>query len=192
MSKLNLKHILLMDDHVCPWWLAVTFDNPLRRFIHNPDKIFNGWLSSGQTAIDLGCGMGYFSIALARRVGDTGRVIAVDLQDKMLQAVQRRATKAGLAARLQLQRCQPETLNLQVQADFILAFWMVHEVPDTRRFLQEVRAALKPDGRFLLVEPLLHVSAANFQRTLDLAGQVGLQLAASPAVNLSRAALLTR
>ena len=191
MIKLNLKHMLLMDDHVCPWWLCYTFDNPLRRLLHNPEKMLCEWIKPGQTVIDIGCGMGYFTLPMARLVGPAGRVIAVDLQDKMLQAVQRRAAKAGLAARIQFQPCQPDTLNLQVQADFILAFWMVHEVPDTRHFLQEVRAALKPDGRFLLVEPRLHVPAANFQRTLDLAGLVGLQLAASPAVKLSRAALLT-
>jgi ubiquinone/menaquinone biosynthesis C-methylase UbiE len=191
MNKQTLRRKLLLDDHVCPWWLAFTFDNPLRRFIHNPAKIFNGWLSNGQTAIDLGCGLGYFSIAMAQRVGQSGRVIAVDLQAKMLQTVEQRAVRAGLQDRIQRQRCQPTTLGLQTQADFILAFWMVHEVPDTRRFLEEVRGLLKPAGRFLFVEPIIHVPAATFQHTLDLAGQVGLQLSAQPAVNFSRAALLT-
>lgn len=191
MIKDNLKRFLLKGEHVCPWWLMFTFDNPLRPFIHNPDKMLNGWLSSGQTAIDLGCGMGYFSIAMAQRVGEMGQVIAVDVQDKMLQAVQRRAMHADLQSRIRLHRCQPETLNLHESADFILAFWMVHEVPDTLRFLEEVRALLKPTGHFLLVEPILHVSRAKFYHTLDLAGQVGLKLATEPPVKLSRAALLT-
>ena len=79
---------------VCPWWLCFTFDNPLRRLIHNPKRSCgSGWRR--QTAIDIGCGMGYFSLPMARLVGDTGRVIAVDLQDRMLH----RAAAAGRAGR---------------------------------------------------------------------------------------------
>ncbi len=57
------------SGNVCPWWLCPTFDNPLRRLIHNPDRILAGLVRPGEIALDLGCGMGYFSIPLARLVG---------------------------------------------------------------------------------------------------------------------------
>lgn len=185
----KVRHVLLMDDHVCPWWLCFTFDNPLRRLIHNPDKILRDWIAPGQTVIDVGCGMGYFSLPMARLVGNSGRVIAVDLQAQMLDRLQRRAERAGLKSRIQPHRCQSDTLALSEPADFVLTFWMVHEVPNQAAFLREVRNLLKPNAHYLLVEPVLHVAAADFQQTVHTAQAAGLRLVARPAVNLSRTVL---
>jgi ubiquinone/menaquinone biosynthesis C-methylase UbiE len=188
MSK-RVGRSLLIDDRVCPWWLCFTFDNPLRRLIHNPEQIVREWLAPGQTAIDIGCGMGYFSLPMARLVGDAGRVVAVDLQDPMLRQLQRRAAKAGLQSRIQPHRCQPDTLAISEPADFVLTFWMVHEVRNKAAFLQEIRHLLKPAAHYLLVEPKLHVGAADFQKTVEIARAVGLNPAAQPTVGLSRAVL---
>ena len=74
------------SPHVCPWWLCYSFDNPLRRLIHNPQRILSPYIKQGMTVLDAGCGMGYFSIGMAKMVGDSGKVIAVDLQQKMLDS----------------------------------------------------------------------------------------------------------
>src|SRR5450759_4723487 len=79
-----IKKILLTDKHICPWWLAYIFDNPLRSWLHNTRKILAPYLREGMTAVDIGCGMGFFSRGMAKIVGDGGRVISVDLQQKML------------------------------------------------------------------------------------------------------------
>lgn len=100
----RLRTLLSMDDHVCPWWLAYTFDNPLRRILHPPEKVLSGLVSQGQTVLDIGCGMGHFSIGMARMVGESGRVIALDLQDQMLDRVRRRAEKQRLSDRLILHK----------------------------------------------------------------------------------------
>jgi ubiquinone/menaquinone biosynthesis C-methylase UbiE len=81
------------DHHVCPWWLAYTFDNRLRRLIHNPQKILSGYVQEGMTVMDIGCGMGYFTLGLAELVGDAGQVLAVDLQQQMLDIMMKRATQ---------------------------------------------------------------------------------------------------
>jgi ubiquinone/menaquinone biosynthesis C-methylase UbiE len=188
MSK-RMGRNLAMDDRVCPWWLCFTFDNPLRRLIHNPEQIVREWIAPGQTAIDIGCGMGYFSLPMARLVGDTGRVVAVDLQDPMLHQLQRRAVRAGLQSRIQPHRCQPDALAISEPADFVLTFWMVHEVRNKPAFLREIRHLLKPAARYLLVEPQLHVGAADFQKTVEIACGVGLTPVAQPKVGLSRAVL---
>ena len=65
-------------------------DNPIRRIIHSPDKILGGYIEPGQTVLDLGCGSGTFTIAMARMVGEAGRVIAVDLQDESSRWLKRR------------------------------------------------------------------------------------------------------
>ena len=58
-------------SHVCPSWCGFFIDNPLRRLIHNPTKIFGPYVQPGMTVMDVGCGMGLFSIAMgsARRAG---------------------------------------------------------------------------------------------------------------------------
>jgi ubiquinone/menaquinone biosynthesis C-methylase UbiE len=91
----------MKEHHVCPWWLAYTFDNPLRRLIHRTAAMFHGLVEEGMTVLDIGCGMGYFSIALAKIVGPRGLVIAVDLQPQMLNILRKRAEKAGMVDRIQ-------------------------------------------------------------------------------------------
>jgi ubiquinone/menaquinone biosynthesis C-methylase UbiE len=158
--------------------------------IHNPDRILAGLAQPGDTVLDLGCGMGYFSISLARMVGPRGRVICVDLQQQMLAAVRRRAERAGVADRIQLHQPRGADLGLTETAAFALAFWMLHEVPDQTEFLTQVRANLIPGGRLLIVEPRLHVSGAAFERSKQAASQAGLRPARWPSIAVSRAVLL--
>ena len=105
---------------VCTWWIAYTFDNPLRRLIHKPQKVLGNFVKEGMTVMDLGCGMGHFSIGMAGLVGGTGRVIAVDLQQKMLDVMERRAQRAGLADRILPHLCQADDIGIEEQADFVL------------------------------------------------------------------------
>jgi ubiquinone/menaquinone biosynthesis C-methylase UbiE len=81
------------------------------------------------TAMDIGCGMGFCSIAMARMVGNEGKVISVDLQQKMLDVLLKRARKAGVAERIETHRCEADSLGVDTAVDFVLAFMMVHEVP---------------------------------------------------------------
>jgi len=187
-----LDKALYRGQHTCPWWLCFTFDNPLRRRLQNPDLILNGLVQQGQTALDIGCGMGYFSLALARAVGPAGKVICIDMQDKMLETAGRKAERAELSKVMQFHRCTADNLGLKVTADFALAFWMVHEVRDRRKFLGEVRDLLKAGGTFLIVEPKLHVAAADFNETVSQAVALGFEVAARPVISMSRAVLFKK
>ncbi len=69
---------------VCPWWLCFTFDNPLRKLLHDPEAILRPYVHEGDRVIDIGPGMGYFTIPLAQLVGAQGRVTAIDIQSKCL------------------------------------------------------------------------------------------------------------
>ncbi len=178
--------------HVCPWWLAYTFDNPLRSLIHKPEKIFAGLVREGMTVMDIGCGMGFFTIGLAEIVGESGRVIAVDLQQQMLDITVRRATKKGLAGRIITHRAESGALGCTTTVDFVLAFWMVHEVPDPASFFREVTALLKPGAGLLYAEPVFHVSKEKFKNILAAAESSGLQKTGSPAIRFSHAALLEK
>jgi len=180
------------NNRVCPWWLCYSFDNPLRRLFHDPERLLGPYVKLGMTAVDIGCGMGYFTLGLARLAGPEGKVIAVDLQERMLAALESRARRAGLAERIVLHRCRPDSLGVDGPADFALAFWMAHEVPDKPRFFREIFTLLKAEGRLLLVEPKIHVAGRSFERTLTVCRETGLQLLEEPAISLSRAALMRK
>ena len=182
---------LINQKHVCPWWLCFTFDNPLRRIFHDPIEILSPYVHQGDTAIDIGPGMGYFSIPMAELVGSAGRVTAIDIQPKMLSALISRAQKKGISDRIKTHLANPDSIGFHEKADFILAFWMVHEVPDQRRLFSEIRNMMKPEGLFLMVEPLIHVSTKNFSRSIETAKEVGFLIKESPKISMSRSALFT-
>jgi len=188
---MSLIDKLLWRTGTCPWWLCFTFYNPLRRIIQNPESILQGLVHKGDKVLDIGCGMGYFSLPLAGMVGSSGNVICVDLQDKMLEAVRRKATKAGLIKIMEFQKCAPDTLGLTENADFALAFWMMHEVQNKQKFFQEVWGSLRDGGTFLIVEPELHVTRAAFEVTVSTALAAGFKILSRPSVKISMAALLT-
>lgn len=180
-----------MRPHICPWWGGYFIDNRFRRLLHRPEQILAPYVKPGMTAMDFGSGMGYFAIPMARLVGDEGRVIAVDLQQEMLDVLYRRATKACVANRILCHRCEADSIGIQARVDFALAFYSAHEVPDLRRLMSQLRACLRHGGRLLLVEPVGHVSASDFRATVCLAEEAGLVLHDRPAICLSRAVLLS-
>gem|GEM_PF-284771 len=191
MSKIG-DLLFMRKHHVCPRWLCFTFDNRIRRLLQDPDRIMNSFIQPGDTVVDVGPGIGFFTIPMARLVGDGGRVIAVDIQEKMLKALLERAHKAGVSNRIRTVLAGPVSLNVTVSADFMLAFWMAHEVPDQERFFAELHAILKEGGRFLLAEPKLHVVKTQFDRSVSLAQTSGFELLDRPAISLSHAALFIK
>lgn len=178
--------------HVCPWWFAYTFDNPLRRWLHPPGPVLGAWVLPGMTALDVGCGIGHFTLGMAHLVGPSGRVIATDLQQRALDAVRRRAARAGLSDRITTHRCAPDRLGIPGPVDFALAFWMAHETPSQTGLFAELAGILRPGGRLLVAEPRFHITARDFERTYEAAALTGLVLAEKPAVRASHAALFER
>lgn len=187
-----LDLIFVRNKHVCPWWICWSFDNIFRKLIQNPDKILKPYIKDGATILDVGPGMGYFTIPLARMAGTDGRVIAADIQEKMLNALKKRAEHFAVGNRVVLKLSSPDSLDVKEKVDFILAFWMVHEVPDKKRFLNELFSVLKDKGIFLLAEPVFHVSQANFHETVQLAVQAGFNLRESPKIFMCRSALFNK
>ena len=186
------RDVRLGGGDVCSASHAGWLSTPVRRLFQSPSRLLTGLVGPGDTAVDFGCGPGFFTLPMAEMVGPEGRVVAVDLQAEMLEKLRLRAERAGLAARIRLHQCAADTIGQVEPADFALAFYMVHEVPDAEHFLREVHGVLKEGGRLLLVEPKAHVSAAAFRKTEDVAGTIGLKPLSRPRVRLSRATLFAR
>ena len=184
-----------MRDHTCPPWVGRLLLTPLRRLVENPEKILEPFVREGMVVLEPGCAMGYFTLPLARMVGPEGRVIAVDIQPRMLASLDRRARKAGLVDRIEIREAGPAGLgidDLAGSADFCTVIHMAHEVPDLDRFFNQVSVTLKPGGRALLMEPGRHVTEDEFEMSLSAAAAAGLRKIESPHVRGDRKALFER
>ena len=147
------------------------------------------------TVLEPGPGMGFFTLPLARLVGTTGRVIAVDLQPKMIANLKRRAAKANLLEQIDVRVTSAETMELgdiDNTVDFTLAFAVVHEFPDAAKFFCEAARACKPGALLLLAEPSGHVNGENFAAQLVAASAAGFAVKDRPAIPRSLAALFTK
>jgi ubiquinone/menaquinone biosynthesis C-methylase UbiE len=184
-----------MSKRVCPWWLGYFLASPLRRWLDDPEEILETYVREGMTVLEPGPGMGFFTTELARRVGANGRVVAVDLQPKMLHGLRRRLQKSGLADRVDARLASADSLGLDDlprKVDFILAYAVVHEMPSSRAFFNQAAIAAKPGARLLLVEPKGHVSPEEFEGELQDAAQAGFVLSGHPKLPRGRAALLEK
>jgi ubiquinone/menaquinone biosynthesis C-methylase UbiE len=184
-----------MAGRVCPHWAGYLLINPLRKLFENPNKILGPFVKEGMTVLEPGCGMGYFTLPLARMVGPTGRIIAVDIQPKMLSALRRRAKKDGFLDRIELRHIRDDGLgvkDLSGMVDFAVALHVVHEVPDQASFFSEVWDVLKQGSKLLVVEPKGHVSQDKFAASVAAAENVAFVSEALPTKVGDRVALLIK
>jgi len=177
---------------VCPVEKAGSLDNSLRRWFQNPQKILKPYIKEGMIALDLGCGPGFFSIEMARMVGKSGRIIASDLQEGMLQKLRDKIQGTELEKRIIFHKCGENQIGVSENVDFVLAFYMVHEVPNKEAFFKEIASILKPNGQLFIVEPPFHVSKKAFEETVRTAQDAGLAPIERPKILLSKAVLLKK
>ncbi len=147
------------------------------------------------TVLEPGPGMGFFTIPLARLVGSSGHVVAVDLQPKMIDGLKRRAAKASVLDRIDARLSSAESMgvgDLAATVNFTLAFAMVHELPDAGKFFNEVAVSSRPGGQLLLSEPRGHVNDEQFGAELSSAAAVGFEVTARPVIWRSHTALLVK
>lgn len=180
-----------MKQHICPWWLAYTFETPFRYLSQHPDNILKPFLKEGNTFLDLGSGMGFFSVNGAKIVGEKGKVYSVDVQKKMLEKLKLNAEKNGVSDIIQTHLCQQDNIGLDIKADFALAMWMVHEVPEIKKFFEEVKQMLKPDAKMLVVEPtFLHVPKTKVLEEIEIAKNIGFEFVSNYACDLTNKGFL--
>ena len=181
--------------HVCPAWAGPLLCCPLRRFFERPETLLGDHVRPGMTVLEPGCGMGYFTLPIARMAGPTGRVVAVDLQPKMIEGLTRRARRAGLLERIEAFACTDGSLGLASRpgvVDLAVVIHVLHEVRDRQRFLEQLFDALRAGGRLLLLEPKGHVSRETLDAELALSERAGFRPAGELAHRRSHGALLEK
>lgn len=168
----------MSQQKICPWWLGYTFILPFRKYKHNPDVIAGPYIIKGANVLDFGCAMGFFSIPMAKMTGAAGKVYCVDIQQKMLDNLVKRAKKYEVNHIIKplLADKNYEPISLINTIDFVLLFAVVHEVPDQQKLFNEIALMLKPGGNVMFAEPNGHVKPEEFQKSIKLALDAGLQI----------------
>ena len=103
-------------------------------------------IKKGDTLVDFGCGIGYFSIPALDFVGDNGTVIAIDVSEEMLKEL---AKRAGYKKNLLI--IQSDSL-IGFNADVILLVMVLHEVDNPDKFLLNCFEVLNPSGRVVVID----------------------------------------
>lgn len=180
---------------VCPWWIGYLLASPVRKFFQDPVHILSPYVRAGMSVLEPGPGMGFFTLEIARLVGPSGRVVAVDVQPQMIEGLKRRARKAGLFDRIDARVAHDESMNLNDldgAIDFTFAFAVVHETPSADNFFAEAACAMKSGAALLLAEPAGHVSEAEFNEQLAAATAHDLKVANRLSVKRCHSALLQK
>lgn len=185
----SLRKFLLMEEHVCPSWLYFSLNSFFRKLVHDPEKLFKEYVHEGDTALDIGCGPGFFTLGLAGLAGESGKVIAVDIQKKAIDTVAKKIRGTSYESRIRPVLSNGLTFPVNDKIDFALTFWMLHEVPDKKLFLEQIKSVMKPGAVYFLVEPVIHVTKETFMKEVKIAESCGMKLAGFPEVGLSRAAV---
>lgn len=181
-----------MNASVCPVEKSGMLDNKFRKLFQNPQKILKPYIKKGMVVLDLGCGPGFFSMEIAKLLNKSGTVICADLQDGMLDLVRQKIKGADNETLFQLHKCDSDAINVSLSVDFVLAFYMIHEVPNQIRLFEELKSILTPQGQILIIEPKFHVTKESFNAMIDNLKAIGFEVIENPKVSCSRSILVTK
>ena len=179
-------------NRICPVEKAGSLDTKFRRLWQNPRKILGPYIDQGMTVLDFGCGPGYFTIDMAKMVGKTGRVIAADLQEGMLQKLKDKIQGTELEKCITLHRSEANKIGLSENVDFALVFYVVHEIVNQEDFFKELASIIEPNGQVLIVEPPFHVSKSDFLQTIRKAENAGFKSDEGPKGFLNKTVILKK
>jgi ubiquinone/menaquinone biosynthesis C-methylase UbiE len=138
----------VMDASGAPWLIR-----PEREEEEKPEQLLEALkIRPGDVIADIGAGVGYFSLRLARRVGKTGKVLAVDIQQAMLDDLARSRDREGLQNIETILGTETDPRLLPNSIDLALLVDVYHEFSQPAAMMEKIRAALKTTGRLVLVE----------------------------------------
>ncbi len=188
MEKLNKD----CKTAICPVEKAKGLDSKIRQWLQNPKKILNPYIVPDMKVLDFGCGTGFFSIEIASMLNGSGTLVAADLQQGMLDIVSKKIKNTELEQIIHLHKCETDRIGLSDKFDLIVAFYVIHEIPNHESLFKELRTLLNVDGKLLIVEPKFHVQKKDFDKMVNKIVNNGFEIVGKPKLFLSRGILIQR
>ena len=181
-----------MEHHVFPVWMVFLLDNGLRKLGQDPEKILKGLVAKGDMVADIGCGPGFFTLPLARMAGETGKVFACDVQDKMLEIIKKKIHDKPLFKNVLPVKLGAEQLKLPEGLDFVLCFNVIHEMENSGMFFEKIYGLMKNGGKMLVAEPNKRVNEDGFRNSIEKAILAGFKSSANLSISGERTALFLK
>lgn len=142
------KYADVMGFGGAPW-----LERPERIQEEDPEKALDAiGIEPGMVIADVGAGTGYFSRRMAKRTGAAGKVYAVDIQPRMIEALKRNAAEEKITNIEPVLSKEDDPLLPAGAIDMILMVDVYHEFANPQVMLKKMREALKPGGRMILLE----------------------------------------
>lgn len=159
----------------CPWWMVPLLENPYFQLVAGADLLMDrAGIGPGMTVLDAGCGPGRLTVPIAKRVGEAGRVVALDRQPRMLRRLQSRLAEHGLASVETILGGLGEGRLPADRFDVALLVTVLGEIPDRAAALREIRASLRAGGVLSVTEVLPDPHYQTLARVRALAAEAGL------------------
>lgn len=183
------------EQHICPVWVGRLMVSPIRKLYQNPQTILKNHIEPGMQVLEIGPALGFFSIPMARMVGEEGKVYCVDIQDEMLKKLEHRAVRAKVLHLIETRLSSQSSLNiddLDEQIDFALLFAVVHEIPNKSFLFNEISCSLKKGSKVLFAEPKGHVTTEQFEESIRMAEAHSFKRKESITINGSLSVILEK
>jgi SAM-dependent methyltransferase len=159
----------------CPWWMVPVLENPYFEVVAGAELLMDrAGIRAGMSVLDAGCGPGRLTVPISRRVGEAGRVVALDRQPRMLARLRRRIGEQGLGNIEVMLGGLGEGLLPADRFDVALLVTVLGEIPDKVAALREIRSALHGGGVLSVTEVLPDPHYQTLARVRALAAEAGL------------------
>ncbi len=162
-----------VKEDICPVGKSEMLLSKFRKLIHNPQRMFSPFVKQGCKVLEIGCGPGFFTLPLAKMVGNSGKVFALDLQEGMLEILQKRAKLAEVDRQIESVLSSASEFKLAEKVDFVLLFYVIHEVPNPLSVFRKIYEHCHQGTRVYYTEPPFHVDKGKFAEFLEIAQQAG-------------------
>jgi len=160
----------------CPWWLVPVLENPYFQVVAGAELLMDrAGIGPGMAVLDAGCGPGRMTVPMSARVGDAGRIVAIDRQPRMLQRLKERVDDRGLANVETVLGKLGEGLLPAAAFDVAVLVTVLGEIPDKVGALVEIRDALRRGGVLSVTEVLPDPHYQSLGRVRALAAAAGLR-----------------
>lgn len=171
---------------------AKALDSTFRSFFQNPRKIISKYITPEMNVLDLGCGTGFFTTEIAKRLNNSGKVIAADVQQGMLDILKKKIENQTYKQRIEPLHCPETHLGIKRKFDFILAFYSFHEMKYLDNVIKELSEICTHNGRILIAEQKFHVPKSFFDSSIKKMEHHKFKIIDRPRLFLSRAVLMER